>query len=425
MSGDNLLNVAGIEKEGSDTIFSWFASYQTAKKQGKDAANGTVGALLEDDGSLAINRVVDEAIRNAPPVEISAYAPLAGLPDFLDLCKTLAFGDVREKLETLGFNFSSTASPGGSGALFLAANNFLERGQTALLRDRYWGPYKGFLQNNGQDYVTWPLLPKEPDINHPYFAKEEFQTQLDNLCSSQDKVMVWLNDPAHNPTGLSMTREGRSACLNSFVNSAIKNEKIGHTLLIDSAYSLYAAEPHAWADTILEEIEGGLLWPENLLICVAVSLSKSHTIYGLRTGGLVCLHPDKAVTDRLDTVMSVTGRQSWSATPRVGQYSVSKMHSSPEGGDAWALERDRLKNLLDVRRKSLIEECQKRGVALNPTMDGFFAWIESDDSASVAEKCAERDVYLVPLNGGIRIGLCALATKDMPKVAEALKIAMG
>ena len=425
MSGDNLLNVAGIEKEGSDTIFSWFARYQTAKKQGKDAANGTVGALLEDDGSLAINRVVDEAIRNAPPVEISAYAPLAGLPDFLDLCKTLAFGDVREKLETLGFNFSSTASPGGSGALFLAANNFLERGQTALLRDRYWGPYKGFLQNNGQDYVTWPLLPKEPDTNHPYFAKDEFETQLDSLCSSQDKVMVWLNDPAHNPTGLSMTREGRSACLNSFVNSAIKNEKIGHTLLIDSAYSLYAAEPHAWADTILEEIEGGLLWPENLLICVAVSLSKSHTIYGLRTGGLVCLHPDKAVTDRLDTVMSVTGRQSWSATPRVGQYSVSKMHSSQEGGDAWSLERDRLKNLLDDRRKSLIEECQKRGVALNPTMDGFFAWIESDDSALVAEKCAEHDVYLVPLNGGIRIGLCALATKDMPKVAEALKIAMG
>ena len=189
--------------------------------------------------------------------------------------------------------FSSTASPGGSGALFLAANNFLERGQTALLRDRYWGPYKGFLQNNGQDYVTWPLIPKNKDSSHPHFAREEFESQLEMLCSKQNKVMVWLNDPAHNPTGLSMTPNGRSVCLNSFVNSAIKNEDVGHTLLIDSAYSLYADEPHAWADTILEEIENGLMWPENLLICVAVSLSKSHTIYGLRTGGLVCLHPDK------------------------------------------------------------------------------------------------------------------------------------
>ena len=237
--------------------------------------------------------------------------------------------------------------------------------------------------------------------------------------------MVWLNDPAHNPTGLSMTPNGRSVCLNSFVNSAIKNEDVGHTLLIDSAYSLYADEPHAWADTILEEIENGLMWPENLLICVAVSLSKSHTIYGLRTGGLVCLHPDKEVTDRLNTVMSVTGRQTWSATPRVGQYSISKMHSTPEGGDAWGVERDRLKQLLDTRRKSLIEECNNRGVSLNPTMDGFFAWIESDDSVKIAERCAEHDVYLVPLSGGVRIGLCALAANDMPKVAEALKIAMG
>ncbi len=425
MSGDNLLNVAGIAKEGSDTIFSWFARYQNAKKEGKDAVNGTVGALLEDDGSLAVNKVVDAAIRESPPIEFSAYAPLAGLPDFLDLCKTLAFGDARNTLEDLGFNFSSTASPGGSGALFLAANNFLERGQTALLRDRYWGPYKGFLQNNGQDYVTWPLIPKNKDSSHPHFAREEFESQLEMLCSKQNKVMVWLNDPAHNPTGLSMTPNGRSVCLNSFVNSAIKNEDVGHTLLIDSAYSLYADEPHAWADTILEEIENGLIWPENLLICVAVSLSKSHTIYGLRTGGLVCLHPDKEVTDRLNTVMSVTGRQTWSATPRVGQYSISKMHSTPEGGDAWGVERDRLKELLDTRRKSLIEECNNRGVSLNPTMDGFFAWIESDDSVKIAERCAEHDVYLVPLSGGVRIGLCALAANDMPKVAEALKIAMG
>ncbi len=77
------MNVAGIAKEGSDTIFSWFARYQNAKKEGKDAVNGTVGALLEDDGSLAVNKVVDAAIRESPPIEFSAYAPHAGLPDFL------------------------------------------------------------------------------------------------------------------------------------------------------------------------------------------------------------------------------------------------------------------------------------------------------------------------------------------------------
>ena len=425
MAGDKFLNAAGLSKAGNDTIFSWWARFQEAKSSGLPAVNGTIGALLEDDGQLAINKAVDSAIRQAPEQEIAAYAPLAGLPSFLDLSKSLAFGDARDELAALGFHFSSTASPGGSGALYLSANNFLEKGQSILLRDRHWGPYKGFLENNSLKFETWPLLPPNGNEQHPFFAREEFENKLAELCAKQNKVMVWLNDPAHNPTGLSMTSEGRSACLESFVDSALNNPEVGHTLLIDSAYSLYADETHAWGDTIVESLENGLLWPENLLFSVAVSLSKSHTIYGLRTGALVSLHPEKEVTDRLDTVLCVTARQTWSATPRVSQYCVSEMHASQEGGEAWVKERDRLKSLLDKRRKILISECEKLGVPLNPTMDGFFAWIEADDPVDIAEKCSQNGVFLVPLTGGVRIGLCALPTESVPKVAEALSIALS
>jgi len=425
MAGDKFLNAAGLSKAGNDTIFGWWARFQQAKSAGLPAVNGTIGALLEDNGELAINKAVDAAIRQAPEQEIAAYAPLAGLPAFLDLSKSLAFGDARDELENLGFHFSSTASPGGSGALYLSANNFLEKGQSILLRDRHWGPYKGFVENNSLKFETWPLLPPNGNDLHPFFAKDEFENKLAELCAKQDKVMVWLNDPAHNPTGLSMTPKGRSACLESFVDSALNNPQVGHTLLIDSAYSLYADETHAWGDTIVESLENGLMWPDNLLFSVAVSLSKSHTIYGLRTGALVSMHPEKEVADRLDTVLCVTARQTWSATPRVSQYCVSEMHSSQEGGDAWVKERDRLKSLLDKRRNILISECEKLGVPLNPTMDGFFAWIEADDPVAIAEKCSEYGVFLVPLTGGVRIGLCALPTDSVSKVAEALSKALS
>ena len=159
-------------------------------------------------------------------------------------------------------------------------------------------------------------------------------------------------------------------------------------------------------------------------MCCNISF-KSHTIYGLRTGALVSMHPEKEVTDRMDTVMCVTARQTWSATPRVSQYCVSEMHSSEEGGKAWAEERDRLKQLLDDRRNALISECEKLGVPLNPTMDGFFAWLESDNPSEIAHKCAENGVFLVPLTGGVRIGLCALPLDDVPKVAEALSMALS
>ncbi|WP_338174109.1 aminotransferase class I/II-fold pyridoxal phosphate-dependent enzyme [Candidatus Poseidonia alphae] len=419
--GMQFLSSHGKSKSGSDVIFSWFARYQNAAGAGADAVNGTVGALLENDGSLAINTVVDSALREAPPVEFAAYAPLKGLPNFLDLAQTLALGEHRNTLERLGVNGMATASPGGSGALFLAASNFAEPGHSVLLRDRHWGPYSGFLKGCNLEIATYPLLPKNDEPDHPHFDANGFQNALESLATTQSTVMTWLNDPAHNPTGLSLSSESRYALLNLFMESATRHEDVGHTLLIDAAYHLYADEPHGWAETIHEALDNGLPWPENLLICFAVSLSKSHTIYGLRTGALVCIHPDEATLEKLREVMGVTGRQTWSAAPRIAQYVLSEMHGSEEGGASWGKERDRLASLLIERRDAFVKACAELEVPVNPTHDGFFAWYECSDPVAVAEACADMHVYLVPLNGGVRIGLCAIPLEQIPKVAEALK----
>ena len=410
----------GHEKTGNDVIFSWFARYQNAAAAGADAVNGTVGALLEDGGSLAINTVVDEAIRVAPASEFAAYAPLKGLPSFLDLAVTLALGEHRGALEGLGLHTGATATPGGSGALFQAASNFAERGDAVLLRDRHWGPYVGFLKGCGLRIATYPLLPSESSSMTPFLDLDGFRTNLDGLVQTQDSVMTWLNDPAHNPTGLSLPPKSRYALLNAFMESATRNEHTGHTLLLDAAYHLYADEPHGWAETIAEALNAGLPWPENLLICFAISLSKSHTIYGLRTGAVVYVHPEASNIQRLNDVMGVTGRQTWSASPRIAQHVLSELHATEEGGAAWSSERDRLANLLTARRETFIEACQRKGVAVNPSHDGFFAWYECKDPGAIAEACANQHVYLVPLSGGVRIGLCAIPESQVERVAEAL-----
>ena len=415
----------GQDKAGNDVIFSWFARYQNAAAAGADAVNGTVGALLEDDGNLAINTVVDAALRQAPPQEFAAYAPLKGLPSFLDLSVSLALGEHRATLESLGVHAGATATPGGSGALFLAAANFAERGDAVLLRDRYWGPYTGFLKGCGLDVATYPLLPSSPSNDTPYLDLKGFSDALDDLVGRQNTVMTWLNDPAHNPTGLSLPPESRFELLKTFMESAMRNEHTGHTLLIDAAYHLYAEEPHGWGATVAEALETGLPWPENLLVCFALSMSKSHTVYGLRTGALVHLHPELHSVQRLNDVMGVTGRQTWSASPRVAQHVLSELHATTEGGSAWSSERDRLAQLLTARRTTFIEACQRLGVDVNPSHDGFFAWYECSNPAAVAEACAEEHVYLVPLTGGVRIGLCAVPEEQVVRVAEALSHAAG
>lgn len=417
--GASLVNALASTRQGNDTIFGWYARYLKAKEDGHDAINGTAGLLLEDDGSLAINDVVDKMLREAPPVEFASYAPLKGLPDYLDLSISLALGEHRESLEQLGFNFVSTATPGGSGALFLAANNLCERGEAILLRDRHWGPYAGFLKGCGLEMATWPLLP-DGESDYPFFADSAFEEAVEKLAQNQNTVMVWLNDPAHNPTGLTMSPQGRRAALDIMMASASKQPETGHTLLLDTAYSLYADDPHGWGQTIRETMEDGTPWPENFMIVYALSLSKSHTAYGLRTGALIGIHPDEAVTERLRDIFGTTGRQTWSAAPRLLQYTAAKLHGNATSAQAWSDERDRLQTLLTDRRNAFVDACAKYNVPINPTHDGFFAWLEHEHPESITEACAKHHVYLVPLRGGIRIGLCAMPSNGIERVAKTL-----
>ncbi len=417
--GASLVNALASTRQGNDTIFGWYARYLKAKEDGHDAINGTAGLLLEDDGSLAINDVVDKMLREAPPVEFASYAPLKGLPDYLDLSISLALGEHREDLEQLGFNFVSTATPGGSGALFLAANNLCERGEAILIRDRHWGPYAGFLKGCGLEMATWPLLP-DGESDYPFFADTAFEKAVEELAQNQNTVMVWLNDPAHNPTGLTMSPHGRRAALDIMMASASKQPETGHTLLLDTAYSLYADAPHGWGQTIKETMEDGTPWPENFMIVYALSLSKSHTAYGLRTGALIGIHPDEAVTERLRDIFGTTGRQTWSAAPRILQYTAAQLHGNATTAQAWSDERDRLQSLLTDRRNAFVDACEKYDVPINPTHDGFFAWLEHEHPESITEACAQHHVYLVPLRGGIRIGLCAMPSNGIERVAKTL-----
>ena len=69
--------------------------------------------------------------------------------------------------------------------------------------------------------------------------------------------------------------------------------------------------------------------------------------------------------------------------------------------------------------------CEELNVPLNPTHDGFFAWLEHDQPAEIAEACAQQNEFLVPLTGGVRIGLCAIPLAQIPRVAQALAPALS
>lgn len=416
----NLLHPRAAAKHGRDPIFAMLSRCRAAAEAGADVVNGTVGALLEDDGSLALNRTYLDALKGSPDVEFAAYSPLTGRPDFNDLLVELALGPSRASLSSAGLATRAMATPGGGGALRLTAANLAPPGGRVLMRDRHWGPYHGFLTEAGLERATWPLLgPEGEDVD-----VQGFQHALADLSSSQAQVLVWLNDPAHNPTGLSLQAEGRRDVLEAVVASALTCPDVGHSLMIDAAYALYANEAHGWATTVEEALEDGMLWPDNLLLLWAVSLSKSHTAYGARCGGLVSMHPEEEVLDRVHEAFAASGRGTWSGPPRAPQHAAVLVHGDAELGEAWSDRLEELHGLLDQRRSALISACHQAGVSLNPTHDGFFAWLEHEEPERVVEACMAHHVYLVALDGGVRIGLCAIPVGSMQRVADALAAAL-
>ncbi len=416
-----LLNPEALNKGGDDRIFDWFTRCLAAKKAGRDVVNGTLGSMLDDHGHLAINSTVERQIRGQPSIELAGYAPLRGLPLFRDLAIELALGPNRQAIEEAGISAISIATPGGCGALSASASNFVDVGDSILLRARHWEPYRTIIVERGCEIATWPLLPETPEAGLEHLDRAGLAAELTRLAQSQKRILIWLNDPAHNPTGLSLQASERRAMLEEVWEHALAYPEVGITLLIDAAYALYAAEPYGWATTLKEEIARRGDFPENLMLCFAISCSKSHTCYGLRTGALVCLHPNQQFTDKLEDVLLHTGRGTWSAAPRVAQRAISEIHSDAELHKEWQGERDSFKRMLDERRDAFRRAAAAHNLSLSPTHDGYFAFLECESNQRVCEIAAEQhDVFLVPLEGGVRIGICAIAAEQMERVAAAL-----
>jgi aromatic-amino-acid transaminase len=132
------------------------------------------------------------------------------------------------------------------------------------------------------------------------------------------------------------------------------------------------------------------------------------------------LHPSKPFLDRLLEVMLHTGRGTWSGAARLPQATVHTIHSDIDKFVDWLHERDRLQQLLEQRRDVFNARCEKEGVPIMPSHDGYFAFLPHEDPVPMANAAASRGLYVVPLDGGIRIGLCSIPTDQVDRAAGIL-----
>jgi aromatic-amino-acid transaminase len=388
-------------RPSDDPIFALNTEARARRDAGQDVINATVGALLDDEGKLAVLGSVAQTLKEIPADVSARYAPLAGPPDFLRAVIDDLLGGRPEAAQAL-----AVATPGGSGALRLAIANFLEHQQTLLTSSYYWGPYKTLADEADRHLSTFRMFGEDGRLDTADLGRK-----LHSVLEAQGRALVFLNSPCHNPTGYSFDNEEWDRVVDVILRESVRG-KI--TVVIDVAYARYGA---TGLDGCLDRI---LPLAGKAMVLFAWSASKTFTEYGLRVGALVAVHPDPDVRRRVASALVFSCRGTWSNCNSGGLAAIARVMTDPELRARVASERGALKALLDRRVARWNELASAAKLSYPRYSGGFFTMVFCDDAFGVAERLKADGVFVVPQNGALRVALCSVAERDVPRLVESI-----
>lgn len=386
---------------GEEPISVLHAEAQHWHAAGERILDTTRGILTDDRGQMVIHESILELWRELTPMEVAPYAPLAGDPDYLKAMVQRYW----PKLETPG---AACATPGGSGALALSARSFLEPGMAILTGAPYRGSYNSFAAEAGCRIVTAPFK-----TGGQLLDLEAWARTAKTLMDRQGRLLVWINEPCHDPTGLSLSPDDRQRLLDLLAERATHGPVV---LLLDGAYLDYTADPahvrHA-LDHYASFAQTG-----KVLVGAALSISKSMTLYGARGGALAfpwCPDPT------LSAALALGCRGLWSSAPRAPQSLVLRLARDGKRQEKLNAEIRHWSEVLESRSVALDAALRSQGLCGAPWHGGFFVTLRMEAPAVATERLRAQGVFVVPVDTGIRVGICGLRAADAPGFATALK----
>ncbi|MBQ1390163.1 MAG: aminotransferase class I/II-fold pyridoxal phosphate-dependent enzyme [Firmicutes bacterium] len=422
MSGSIFAAVNGRKIPKEDKVFGISTMAQEMiREKGKDAVvNATIGTLMDDDGKLIVLSSVDKTFRSLKPQEYAAYASIGGLPAFKKAAIQAALGNYApggpQGDVLAGRHIRAVATMGGTGGIRHTVANYSQPGDAILVGDWRWGPYGQIAGELGRTLETFPLFTEDGKFNVKALA-----ATVRDILSRQERLVLILNTPAHNPTGYSMTDDDFRA-LKAIFEEVELSKKIA--LLIDSAYIDFAGDEHEVRSflPILTEM------PVNVLPIVGYSMSKTFTIYGMRCGAMICLAQSEEIADEFSQFCEFSCRATWSNPNRSAQELIAKIFADPELLAAVSAERKELRDMLLRRGRAFEAAAKECGLAMVPFSAGFFCSIPSKDPEALAAKLREEGVFLIPLAMGVRVSIASIsetACRALPARIKAAMTALG
>ncbi len=397
-------------KRLKDAIFGASAACrEAAAKYGADkVTNATMGVMMDDEGKLASIPTMERVFRSLSIEDYVRYAPIPGLPDYLDAVIELTFADQKPE----GY-FGAIATAGGTGAIHHAVANYAERGDQVLTSDWFWGTYNVICNECGSHLVNYQLFDEQQNFNIA-----DFTAKTEEILKKQDSLLTIINTPAHNPTGFSLTEEDWDQVLALAEKHAAAGKKM--SILVDIAYIDYAGEKNA-TRRFMKKF-GNL--PENILVMFAFSMSKGYTAYGQRTGALVAVSSSQEVITEFKEINKYTSRATWSNINRGAMTLLARIQQDKASLAQFEKERDDYYKMIQSRGSLFMQEAEACGLNALPYKGGFFLSVPSDDPQAVCDKLHDDLIFAVPLKLGVRIAACSVSAAKMKGVAQKVKNAV-
>lgn len=392
---------AALDRPADDPIFALNAEAQARAKSGEAVINASLGALMEDEGTLAVLPEVTEALRAVDPVRAAAYAPIAGDRAFVDAVIRDTYGAGR-----LAERSVAVATAGGTGAIHHAVVNFLEPGQALLTGSYYWSPYRIIADHTRRSLRTFRMFDESAA-----FDLAALERALAEVIERQGRALVVLNFPCNNPTGYSLNDDEWRAVADIL-------ERAGRaapvSLLVDLAYARYGGpDSRSWVRHFERMVE-----TSDLL--VAWTASKSFTQYGARVGALIATVGDDDERRRVSNALSYSCRGTWSNCNHLGLLAITELLVDPERRARVDEQRERLRGLLDDRVAQFNRLAGAVGLRTPRYEGGFFVAVFTPDARATAAAAKEAGVFVVPLDGAVRVALCSTPAADIPRLVEVL-----
>ena len=398
-------------KSAEDNIFAANAlAVADAAKTGADkVTNGTIGAMIDDGGKLVALPTVLKVFKSLPDEDYVAYAPIAGMPGFLDKVQDACFGARKPK----GY-IKAVATAGGTGGIHHAIWNYTEPGDEVLTADWFWGAYSVLCKDLGRKLTNYKMLTDDEQFNLPALEKK-----VRELLSRQNSVLVIINTPAHNPTGYGLSRADMDSVV-AMLGKVTEETGKQAVLFLDVAYLDYGGDK----DEVREVFHALDNLPDRVLAVVQYSMSKGFTMYGQRVGAMICVANTPEAAQEFFDVNQYSSRATWSNINRPAMKTLEIVYSDPELLKAVEAERSHYYNMIKARADVFVKEARACGLPMIPYLAGFFLSIPCEKNQEICDKLHEDHIYLVPQAGGIRIAMCSVPLSKIPGLAGKIKRAM-